>query len=267
MSSGVKKPHNPHPVRTFSCAAENGVRRGISSLAFDQSRSRLLVNVLNDDIRLFYLRRDQFNGEPVSSPVRTFSGHINSSFYVKGDFSPDSDYVVSGSADGNVYIWPNTSERKMGILHSQLPLLLLKGHSGEVNAVSWRPNDFSTLSSCSDDGTVRIWTINKEMEAPSFQLDGICTLKDSTQGRSACLTWKNQVELTEQTDGFAYPVKVEIDIHVPDTACSPATSPRLLSAIRSPAPQPLSPANQTLTMSVEKTKKKPLTLLDLWGKK
>lgn len=38
-------------------------------------------------------------------PVSVFSGHRNSSFYVKSSVSPDDQYLASGSSDGHAYIW------------------------------------------------------------------------------------------------------------------------------------------------------------------
>lgn len=37
--------------------------------------------------------------------VAVFSGHSNSSFYVKSSVSPDDQFLASGSSDHHAYIW------------------------------------------------------------------------------------------------------------------------------------------------------------------
>ncbi|RLW07097.1 hypothetical protein DV515_00004039 [Chloebia gouldiae] len=43
--------------------------------------------------------------EQWGSPVAVFSGHQNSTFYIKSSTSPDDQFLVSGSSDCNAYIW------------------------------------------------------------------------------------------------------------------------------------------------------------------
>ncbi|KAH9079635.1 WD40-repeat-containing domain protein, partial [Lactarius deliciosus] len=61
----------------------------------------------------------------------------------------DGNLVVSGSEDGNVYIW----DRERAVL-----LDVLTGHgSGSVNSVAWNPRNTQMFASCSDDFTIRLW--------------------------------------------------------------------------------------------------------------
>ena len=40
------------------------------------------------------------------------------------------------------------------------PVVTLKAHSEDVNAVSWNPKDTGLLASCSDDGTIKLWRLS-----------------------------------------------------------------------------------------------------------
>lgn len=57
-------------------------------------------------------------------------------------------FVASGSEDCCVYIWSRATARL---------LLLLEGHTGAVNTVSWHPTCHGVLASVSDDGDIRLW--------------------------------------------------------------------------------------------------------------
>ena len=70
-------------------------------------------------------------------PLGIFSGHLNSTFYVKAALSPNDMYLMSGSSDNDAYIWNVTDP-------SAAPILL-KGHLGEVTSVAWCPSDQGTV--------------------------------------------------------------------------------------------------------------------------
>lgn len=55
-----------------------------------------------------------------------------------------------------VYVWMQGAKKK--------PWLVLRGHSGAVNCVSWNPTDLHMLASASDDGTIRIWGLDKKLK-------------------------------------------------------------------------------------------------------
>ncbi|KAH9928530.1 WD40 repeat-like protein [Epithele typhae] len=82
--------------------------------------------------------------------VRKYSGHNHSKHVIRSCFGGfEGNFVVSGSEDGNVYIW----HRDSGTL-----LEALTGHGeGSVNSVAWNPVNECMFASCSDDKTVRIW--------------------------------------------------------------------------------------------------------------
>ncbi|KAI0807887.1 WD40 repeat-like protein [Fomes fomentarius] len=82
--------------------------------------------------------------------VRKYSGHNQSKHVIRSCFGGvEGNFIVSGSEDGNVYIW----HRDTGAL-----LEVLSGHGeGSVNSVAWNPVNERMFASCSDDKTIRIW--------------------------------------------------------------------------------------------------------------
>ena len=81
--------------------------------------------------------------------VAVFHGHVNSTFYVKTVLSPDDRYLLSGSSDGNAYIW-QVSQPRSGPR-------VLQGHVNEVTGVDWCRRDVGRVVTLSDDNVVWIW--------------------------------------------------------------------------------------------------------------
>lgn len=107
---------------------------GFSSLVLDSTHSRLFASCTNDNI---YMYNCTALGQ---EPLATFSGHLNSTFYVKAALSPDNLYLISGSSDNETYIWK--------VSDPTAPPVLLKGHVGEVTSVAWCPSDQGKVCSC-----------------------------------------------------------------------------------------------------------------------
>ncbi|KAH0984696.1 hypothetical protein GBA52_011873 [Prunus armeniaca] len=63
--------------------------------------------------------------------------------------SPDAAHRLSGSSDGNAYIWQ--------VNKPQEDPIILKSHDGEVTAVDWSHFEVGKMATSSDDFTVRIW--------------------------------------------------------------------------------------------------------------
>ncbi|XP_077242745.1 transducin/WD40 repeat-like superfamily protein [Tasmannia lanceolata] len=129
-----------------SSLKERGLH-GISSLTQDSSGVFLAASCMDDRIYLYdVLQLDK-------GPVKTFYGSQIKSFYVKSAISPDAAHILSGSSDGNAYIW-QVKKPKVGPV-------VLKGHEGEVSAVDWCPSETGKIATASDDFMVRIWNIQK----------------------------------------------------------------------------------------------------------
>lgn len=54
-------------------------------------------------------------------------------------YSPDGNYVLSGSEDGNIHIWETFSGEK---------ICVLKGHTSTVGVVQWNPKMMMIASGC-----------------------------------------------------------------------------------------------------------------------
>ncbi|KAM9356017.1 denticleless protein homolog [Pholidichthys leucotaenia] len=123
-------------------------RLGYSGLVLDSSRANVMCNCTDDHIYMFNVCGTN------TAPVAVFSGHQNSSFYVKSTISPDNQFLASGSSDNHTYIWK--------VSDPQHPPMTLQGHNEEVTSVVWCPTDFTKIASCSDDHTIRIWRLHRE---------------------------------------------------------------------------------------------------------
>ncbi|XP_041831182.1 denticleless protein homolog isoform X2 [Melanotaenia boesemani] len=143
--------HEPVPLQTYPYAGSSTrMRLGFSGLVLDSSRSNVMCNCTDDSIYMYNVCGVK------TTPVAVFSGHQNSSFYVKSTISPDDQFLASGSSDNHTYIWK--------VSDPQHPPMMLQGHSEEVTSVLWCPTDFTKIASCSDDHTIRIWRLNRQTD-------------------------------------------------------------------------------------------------------
>ncbi|CAH2073507.1 unnamed protein product [Thlaspi arvense] len=118
----------------------------ITSFSLSNDNKYLLVNLHNQEIRLWNIE-----GDP--KIVTRYKGHKRSRFIIRSCFGGYKQaFVASGSEDSQVYIW----HRSTGKLILELP-----GHAGAVNCVSWSPTNLHMLASASDDGTIRIWGLDR----------------------------------------------------------------------------------------------------------
>ncbi|KAL0331933.1 UNVERIFIED_CONTAM: Denticleless proteinA [Sesamum calycinum] len=140
--------HLKTPV-THACpnseSSEEKRFHGISSLSQDLNGVFIAASCMDHRIYLYNVLQLE------KGPMRTFSGGRTDSFFVKSSISPDAAHILSGSSDGNAYIWQ--------VNKPLLDPITLKSHDGEVTAVDWCPSDMGKVATCSDDFTVRLWNI------------------------------------------------------------------------------------------------------------
>ncbi|XP_056629745.1 protein lethal(2)denticleless isoform X1 [Diorhabda sublineata] len=121
----------------------NTTRNGYSSLLIDNNNMKLYANCLDNTIYCYNV------GTYNSEPIMYYTGHQNSTFYVKSSLSKNGDYLISGSSDDNAYIW-NTKISE--------PIVKLTGHTAEVTCVAWCTKNMVVVT-CSDDMSHKIWSV------------------------------------------------------------------------------------------------------------
>lgn len=108
----------------------NTMRNGFSNLLLDNEGIRLYANCLDNTIYCYNVAK--YNPEPIMK----YTGHQNSTFFVKSCLSNDGKYILCGSSDQKAYIW-NTNYTN--------PIIRLNGHTAEVTCVAWRPTPETVL--------------------------------------------------------------------------------------------------------------------------
>ena len=150
----------PSPLVTLHPPCCSHARaRGIVSLSADITGTRLLAASTNSKIYVYDTRwhvksTRHSTGGSLEEHVLSFGGHAVDSFYVKTTFSPDGHFIASGSSDGGLYVWE--------VARPELAPFVYWGHKSEVTAVAWRPDDWSTLVSASDDMSARVWRVDRK---------------------------------------------------------------------------------------------------------
>ncbi|KAG2077968.1 WD40 repeat-like protein [Suillus decipiens] len=114
----------------------------LTSVNISEDSRHALINHVPDEIHLWDLEESRL--------AHKFTGQQQGHHVIRSCFGGiDSNFVISGSEDCNVYVW----HRDTGTL-----LEVLEGHgSGSVNSVTWNPRNKRMFASCSDDNTIRVW--------------------------------------------------------------------------------------------------------------
>ncbi|KAG7508785.1 denticleless protein-like [Solea senegalensis] len=240
---------DPVPLQTYpypgSCMR---MRLGYSGLVLDSTRSNVMCNCTDDNIYTFNVSGTK------TAPVTIFSGHQNSSFYVKSTISPDDQFLASGSSDNNTYIWK--------ISDPQHPPMTLQGHNEEVTSVVWCPTDFTKIASCSDDHTIRIWRLRREMDGAECavgeaNLVGWARPKPPTRPLIAAETTPAKTQKLQSLGGLASPQQASCApsgaaLPSPSSTISPAQDTKA-AAVRQRTPssikQWLSPSQGSLSQA------------------
>ncbi|XP_023933476.1 pre-mRNA-processing factor 17 [Lingula anatina] len=93
----------------------------------------VIFNVLN---RFKYMRK------------KVFKGHMVAGYACSVDFSPDMSYLISGDADGKLFVW----DWKTTKLYSKF-----KAHDDVCIACLWHPHETSKVATAGWDGVIKYW--------------------------------------------------------------------------------------------------------------
>jgi len=119
------------PFSSFKFSADKDVEW--TGLKFSPDGKSILVSTNGSLIRLI----DAFTGQT----QRTFTGHLNSKgIPLEASFSPDSQFVISGSTDGRVHIWNAENGTKVCVLNGD--------HTDPVRCVQFNPKFMMMASAC-----------------------------------------------------------------------------------------------------------------------
>ncbi|KAG8163534.1 hypothetical protein KVR01_006831 [Diaporthe batatas] len=113
-----------------------------TSVSITKDSKYLLVNLQDGEARVYDIAS--------RTCVQKYKGHSGGEFLIRSNLGgANENFVVSGSEDGNVYIWHKNSGHVVA---------KLDGHRPRCNAVAWSPTNTCLLASCGDDGIVKLWS-------------------------------------------------------------------------------------------------------------
>ncbi|KAL8110056.1 hypothetical protein AgCh_025969 [Apium graveolens] len=195
---------------------------GITSLSQDLNGVFLSASCMDKRIYLYNMLQLE------KGPIKSFSGCQIGSFFVKSAMSPDAAHVLSGSSDGNAYIWQ--------VNKPEAEPIILKGHSGEATAVDWSPSESGKIATSSDDLTIRFWDIRSscysKTRSPSSVRRRIMALPNM-QCRKLFISEEPKVgKLKTDTfpeDGAMYQTNLEIGVAMPQVSTPKKLKGRFMS--------------------------------------
>ena len=135
-----------------------GLKNGIAAVGLGQS-SLLKLPKLNQADLVSSSILSQPSNQVVS---KVFRGDGDKDWFRSVGFSPDGQFIVSGSEDGTVRLW-NLDGKAIGEPFQE--------HGESVLSVGFSP-DGQFIVSGSEDGTVRLWNLNGEAIGEPFQRNG-----------------------------------------------------------------------------------------------
>ncbi|CAH1784535.1 unnamed protein product, partial [Owenia fusiformis] len=108
-----------------------------TGIKFSPDGKLVLISTSGQIIRLI----DSFQG----TPLQTFMGYMNNrGLPIEASFSPDSQFVFSGSSDGKIHSWNTDTGAKVAVLNSE--------HQGPVTRIAFNPHFMMMATACSQMG-------------------------------------------------------------------------------------------------------------------
>ena len=161
---------NPDPKKVFklhnelSKGGENVIGNAVTDLEFSRDRRWLVVGWENGSVKIWRCTKAATSPQELVFRDRDRLKH-------KGQitdlaFSRDNKWLVSGSRDKNAHLWPLDANPNAANPFKDVSAIELRGHADTVNDVALS-RDGLWLATCSDDTTVRLWSITaKEINRP-----------------------------------------------------------------------------------------------------
>ncbi|KAM7537086.1 hypothetical protein Aperf_G00000067046 [Anoplocephala perfoliata] len=116
----------------------------VTSAVYSSNGDAILASLNDEDIYLFDSQDDQI------PPLHVYRGHRNSDTVKRVSFyGPNSEYIVSGSDDGFIYIWDRHSEGIVQWLCGDLTFA--------VSAIEPHPH-YPMMATCGCDNSVKLWS-------------------------------------------------------------------------------------------------------------
>ncbi|XP_013780980.1 WD repeat-containing protein 82-like [Limulus polyphemus] len=117
-----------------------------TGLKFSPDGKMILISTNGQVIHLI----DAFQGKP----LQTLMGHINNKgLPLEASFSPDSQFVFSGSTDGRIHVWSAKTGVKTAVLNCD--------HTGPVQCAQFNPKYMMLASACTN---MAFWLPNIDEE-------------------------------------------------------------------------------------------------------
>ncbi|KAI9315948.1 WD40-repeat-containing domain protein [Dichotomocladium elegans] len=120
--------------------AEDYIGAAVTSASLSHDGNCILVSTLDDTVRLM----DKANG----TLLNEFKGHKHKDYKVNSVLSNTDAHALSGSEDGNIYVWD--------VLEG-CTSATLKSHDGVVTTIDYHPQDVGMITA-GDDGLIRVWS-------------------------------------------------------------------------------------------------------------
>ncbi|GFR33543.1 WD repeat-containing protein 82 [Trichonephila clavipes] len=121
------------PFNTFRLPQDKGC--DWTGLKFSPDGKTILISTNGQVIHLI----DAFQG----TPLQEFTGHVNNKgMPLEASFSPDSQFIFSGSTDGRVHVWSAETGTKTAELFCD--------HTGPVQCVQFNPKYMLLASACTN---------------------------------------------------------------------------------------------------------------------
>ena len=138
--------------------------KGYSSILFNHSKTKLYANCLNNEIYEYnFLTYNPGHTRGLKSSTKP-AYHVNKTNFIKSSLSICENFLLTGSSDFNAYIYPTSININCEKFKKFMPVIVLKGHTNEVTTVDWNPIDSNQLVTCSDDNTIRVWNVKRDID-------------------------------------------------------------------------------------------------------